>query len=61
VKKTFIGIFASLMLAGAISAVSGAAANTATETIVMIGEGSAPLPQVAATPSQLNDGTPRGR
>lgn len=60
-KKMFIGIFASLMLAGAISAVSGTPTNTATETIVMIGEGSAPLPQAAAAPSQLNDETPRGR
>lgn len=47
-KKAFIGALASLMLAGMISAVSGATTNTATGMVIVVGEGSAPIPQAAA-------------
>ena len=43
-KKTMIAALASLMLAGAISAVSGATTNTATGTAVIIGDGTSPVP-----------------
>jgi len=54
VKKAFIGALASLMLAGAISAVSGASTDTATGMIAIVGEGSAPLP-LAAPPIEPSD------
>ena len=47
-KKAFIGVLASLMLAGAISAVSGATTNTTTEKTVIVGDGSAPIPMAEA-------------
>ena len=43
-KKTIIAALASLMLAGAISAVSGATPPTANGTVVMVGDGASPLP-----------------
>ena len=43
-KKTMIAALASLMLAGAISAVSGATSNTATGVAVIVGEGTSPIP-----------------
>ena len=43
-KKTFIGVLASLMVAGAISAASGLSlTHPATEAIVMIGDGTSPI------------------
>ena len=55
-KKAFIGALASLMLAGAISAASGATTNTSAGTIVIFGEGSAPMPQVPAPAIEPGDG-----
>lgn len=55
-KKAFIGALASLMLAGVISAVSGATTNQSTGMIAIVGEGSAPVP-VAVTQIEPNDGT----
>ena len=55
-KKAFIGALASLMLAGAISAVSGAPTSTTTGMIVIVGEGSAPIP-MAAPAIEPGDGT----
>ena len=46
-KKVFVGALASLMLAGAISAVSGATTKPTTGMSVIVGEGSAPIPQAA--------------
>ena len=43
-KKTIIAALASLMLAGAISAVSGAATSTAKGAVVMVGDGASPIP-----------------
>ncbi|HVP53484.1 MAG TPA: hypothetical protein VMU45_00695 [Candidatus Eisenbacteria bacterium] len=43
-KKTMIAALASLMLAGLISAASGSTPKTATGTIVIVGEGSSPIP-----------------
>jgi hypothetical protein len=57
VKKAFIGALASLMLAGAISAASGATANTTTGMIVIVGESSAPIPQVPSPAIEPGEGT----
>ena len=46
-KKAFVGALASLMLAGAISAVSSVPTNTTTGIIAVVGEGSAPISLVA--------------
>lgn len=54
-KKTFIAALASLMLAGAISAVSGATTNVTTGTISIIGDGSAPLPPTASPEIKVSD------
>jgi hypothetical protein len=43
-KKTIIAALASLMLAGAISAVSGATPSTANRTVVIVGDGASPIP-----------------
>jgi hypothetical protein len=44
-KKTFLGLFASLMVAGALSAASGLTSTTppTTEAIAMIGDGTSPI------------------
>ena len=42
-KKTIIAALASLMLAGAISAVSGATPCTANGTVVIVGDGASPI------------------
>ena len=50
-KKTFLGVLASLMLAGAISAASGlTTTHPATESLVMIGDGTSPI-FVSANPA----------
>jgi len=56
-KKTFIGALASLMLAGAISAVSGATPKTTTGMTVVVTEGSAPIPLSALSETEPGDGT----
>jgi hypothetical protein len=43
-KKTIIAALASLMLAGAISAVSGETPSTANGTVMIVGDGASPLP-----------------
>jgi hypothetical protein len=55
-KKAFIGALASLMLAGAISAVSGATTNRSSGMTAMVGEGTAPIP-VAVPATEPSDGT----
>ena len=52
-KKMMIASLAALMLAGALSAVSGATSVSSTTTVIIMGEGSAPAP-LALTPSRLN-------
>ena len=43
-KKTFLGLYASLMVAGALSAASGlTTTHPTTEAIAMIGDGTSPL------------------
>ena len=43
-KKTFLGILASLMVAGVISAASGITTSKPTpESVVMIGDGTSPI------------------
>lgn len=43
-KQATIVALAALMLAGALSAVSGATSVSSLNTVVVIGEGSAPMP-----------------
>ncbi len=43
-KQTMIAALAALMLAGALGAVSGATPSSSPNTVVVIGEGSAPMP-----------------
>jgi hypothetical protein len=52
VKKAFLGLFASLMVAGVLSAASGltTTAHSAPEAIVMIGDGTSPI-LVSAVPA----------
>ena len=54
-KKTIIAALASLMLAGAISAVSGATTNTATGVAVIVGDGTSPIP-LPPSPEAMSDG-----
>ena len=55
-KKTIIAALASLMLAGAISAVSGATTNTPSGmTVIVIGDGASPVP-LSPSADALNDG-----
>ena len=54
-KKTIIAALASLMLAGAISAVSGATTNTATGVPVIVGDGTSPIP-FSRSPEAMSDG-----
>ena len=60
-KKAFIGALASLMLAGAISAVSGPTTNSTTGLIAIVGEGSAPIPMTDAPAVTSSDGTSVGK
>jgi hypothetical protein len=52
-KQAIIAALAALMLAGALSAVSGAASVGSVNTVVVIGEGSAPMP--TAFPPAMNE------
>ena len=54
-KKMIIAAFASLMLAGVISAASSATTTATPGMIVIIGEGSAPIPLAAP----VNDASDR--
>lgn len=60
-KKVFVGAFASLMLAGVITAVSGAPTNATPGVIVIVGEGSAPIPSAPATEINTSDGPSLGK
>jgi hypothetical protein len=55
VKKTIIAALASLMLAGAISAASDVAKNPTTRVIVLVGDGSAPIPPDGASAIEPSD------
>jgi len=61
VKKTLIGALASLMLAGAISALSGAPLNTTAGVIVIAGEGSAPIPMAGPPEDQPGNSISLGK
>jgi len=54
-KKTMIATLAALMLAGALSAVSGATSISATTPVLVIGEGSAPMPMVLGSADNNGD------
>lgn len=43
-KKTMIAALAALMLAGALSAVGGVSTASSANTLIVVGEGSAPMP-----------------
>lgn len=43
-KQTMIAALAALMLAGALSAVSGATSVGSPNTVIVIGQGAAPMP-----------------
>ena len=43
-RKTMIAALAALMLAGGLSAISGATSVGSANPVIMVGEGSAPLP-----------------
>jgi hypothetical protein len=53
VKHTITAALAALMLAGALTAVSGATSVGQPNTVVVIGEGSAPMP--TALPPATNE------
>ena len=52
-KKTLIATLAALMLAGALSAVSGATSVNSSAPAILIGDGSAPIP-FALGPADAN-------
>ena len=55
-KKTFLGILASLMVAGAISAASGLSApNSAADVVVIVGDGTSPLLVSPHAPDVVGD------
>jgi len=54
-KKTIIAALASLMLAGAISAVSGATPSTAKGTVVIVGDGASPIPPLRPSDSSRDE------
>ena len=56
-KKTMIAALAALMLAGALSAVSGATSISSANTVIVIGEGSAPLPLTPPPADTNSDST----
>lgn len=55
-KKTFIGVLASLMVAGAISAASGlTTTKPSPESVLMIGDGTSPIVTSSAYPVEPRD------
>lgn len=52
-KKTMIAALAVLMLAGALSAVSGASSVSSANTFIVVGDGSAPMP-LSLPPGNIN-------
>jgi hypothetical protein len=61
VKRTLIAALASLMLAGAISAVNGGTASKTTGMIVVVGEGSAPIPLAATADNDAGEAASHGK
>jgi hypothetical protein len=55
VKKTMIAAIAALMLAGGLSAVSGATSLDSTNPMCVVGDGSAPSPAVISMLANGND------
>ena len=49
-KKIMLATFAVLMLAGALSSISGATALRSVGPVAVVGEGSSPLPIVLSVP-----------
>ena len=56
-KKTIIAALASLMLAGAISAVSGATPSSTHGIVVIVGDGASPIPLAPPALSAGDDQT----
>ena len=56
-KKAFLGMFASLMLAGVLSAASSLTTTPPDGMAVMIGEGTSPMPLLATAAEQHRDVT----
>ncbi len=56
-KKTMIAILAALMFAGTLSAVGGATSVGTTTPVLVIGEGSAPMP-LTLPAGDTNDDSP---
>ena len=54
-KKTMIATLAALMLAGALSAVSGATSVSATTPLIVIGDGSSPMPMALPSADKPGD------
>jgi|GEM_PF-2770240 len=54
-KQTMIAALAALMLAGALSAVTGATSPNSVNAVIVIGEGSAPVPADFPPPSSNSD------
>ncbi len=54
-KKTMIATLAALMLAGALSAVGGATSVSGTTPLIVIGEGSAPIPMALPSAAANRD------
>jgi hypothetical protein len=56
-KKTLIATLAALMLAGALTAVSGATSVDSPASAILIGDGSAPIPLALAPADTNSDST----
>jgi hypothetical protein len=57
-KKCMLATLAALMLAGALSSISGATALRSVAAVAVVGEGSSPVPMVISVPD--NDATSLG-
>jgi len=57
-KKFMLATFAALVLAGALSSLSGAAALRSVGPVAVVGEGASPVPVVLSVPD--NDATSLG-
>jgi hypothetical protein len=53
--RLLTAILAVLMIAGALSALSGAAPTPLRHSVVFVGEGAAPLPLLVSAPAPLSD------
>ena len=54
-KKTIIALLSSLMLAGAICAVSGASSTRENGMVVIVGDGTSPLPMPPPPANEKTD------